>query len=180
MVMIHQHPHRRIQFAVTNKIIHMRFTGRKPAGILALMVCLNSLAVHAQSGNPDYNKALADSLGADEYGMKMYVLVLLKSGPVKINDKARSDSIFGGHLKNIRRLATEGKLVVAGPLEDNKKGYRGIFILNVKTTEEAGQLLKTDPAIQAKLLDPELYGWYGSAALPMYLPSSVKVEKKSY
>jgi hypothetical protein len=27
----------------------------------------------------DYNKALADSLGADEYGMKWYVMVMLKS-----------------------------------------------------------------------------------------------------
>ena len=34
----------------------------------------------AQTSNQKYNKQLADSLDADEYGMKMYVLVILKSG----------------------------------------------------------------------------------------------------
>jgi hypothetical protein len=78
------------------------------------------------------------------------------------------------------RLADLGKLVVAGPMQKNDKQYRGIFILNVKTMEEARILLETDPAINAKLLDTELYGWYGSSALPMYLPFSERVGKKSF
>jgi uncharacterized protein len=149
-------------------------------GILTLLLFMSSLAMEAQSNNPKYDKALADSLGGDDYGMKMYVLVILKSGPVNISDKIIADSLFSGHLQNIRRLAKQGKLVVAGPLEKNEKNYRGIFILNVKTIEEARSLLETDPAIHAKVLDTELYGWYGSAALPMYLPTSEKIEKKSF
>lgn len=133
-----------------------------------------------QTQNPKYDKALADSLGADDYGMKMYVLVILKTGPVTIENKKTTDSLFAGHLKNIQRLANEGKLVVAGPLKKNEKSYRGIFILNVKTAEEAKTLLQTDPAIKAQLLDPELYGWYGSAALPVYLPASEKVGKLNF
>jgi uncharacterized protein YciI len=148
----------------------------KALATLILIVC--SLAIHAQTSK--YDKALADSLGADDYGMKMYVLVILKSGPVKIDDKAKNDSLFRGHMQNIGRLAGLGKLTVAGPLESNEKGYRGIFILNVKTTEEAKSLLETDPAIHAKVLDIELYGWYGSAALPMYIPPSEKIRKKSF
>lgn len=144
--------------------------------ILALAI---STFVFSQD-NPKYNKALADSLGADEYGMKMYVLVLLKTGPVTISDKKVSDSLFAGHMKNIQRLADEGKLSVAGPLQKNDKNYRGIFILNVKTIDEAKTLLQTDPTIKAKLLDAELYGWYGSAALPMYLPASEKVNKLNF
>ena len=112
-------------------------TTKKFIGILALLLCISSLAIHAQSNNPKYDKALADSLGGDDYGMKMYVLVILKSGPVNISDKATTDSLFSGHLQNIRRLANQGKLVVAGPLEKNEKDYRGIFILNVKTIDEA-------------------------------------------
>jgi len=130
--------------------------------------------------NPNYNKELADSLRADEYGMKPYVLVILKTGSNKIDDKSRSDSLFAGHLKNIRRLAQLGKLTLAGPLKKNERSYRGIIILNVNTTGEAASLLQTDPVIEAKVLDAELYEWYGSAALPMYLPFSEKVEKKSY
>jgi uncharacterized protein YciI len=141
---------------------------------------MTGLTMQAQDIQPSYNKAMADSLGADDYGMKSYVLVILKSGPSKEKNKTVIDSLFRGHLANIGRLAKENKLTVAGPLEKNTKNYRGIFILNVKTVEEAKVLLQTDPAIKAKLLDAELYGWYGSAALPMYLPYVDKVQKKSF
>ena len=145
--------------------------------VVALVLLLN-LHTSAQTDNPKYNKALADSLGGDDYGMKMYVLVILKTGPNNIENKAKIDSLFRGHLTNIGRLASEGKLIVAGPLKKNDKTYRGIFIFNVKTIEEANALLVTDPAVKEKLLEAELYQWYGSAALPEYLKSHAKIEKK--
>ncbi len=143
-----------------------------------LLFCLFTQGLLAQTEDRRYNKALADSLGADEYGMKMYILVLLKTGSNQTKDKAAIGKLFAGHMENINKLAANGKLVVAGPMEKNDKFYRGIFILNVKTAEEAGLLLKTDPAIAAKLLDAELYPWYGSAALPMYLKYHDIVELK--
>ena len=147
---------------------------------IMLLMLLGSTSIYAQAENPGYKKALADSLGADDYGMKMYVLVILKTGENKsVNQKAQ-DSIFMGHLQNIKRLASEGKLVVAGPMAKNEKNYEGIFILNVKTTAEAQKLLDTDPAIASKLLAPELYGWYGSAALPLYLKYHDSVKKKDF
>lgn len=148
--------------------------------ILTAVLLTFTLTVNAQTNNQQFNKALADSLGADEYGMKMYVLVILKSGPGIVTDSVKRDSLFAGHMKNIRRLADLGKLSVAGPLEKNAKNYRGIFILNVKTIKEAIALLETDPVIKAKILAPELYQWYGSAALPMYLPFSDKIQKKRF
>lgn len=144
---------------------------------ITLLVCCSAFVSHAQK---DYNKALADSLGADPYGMKMYTLVILKTGTADIKEKAVVDSLFGGHMKNIQRLAKEGKMVVAGPLGKNDKTYRGIFILNVKTEAEAKALLETDPAIKAHVLDAEIIPWYGSAALPMYLPYHDKVQKTSF
>jgi uncharacterized protein YciI len=147
--------------------------------LLVVLILVISVSAFSQN-NPKYDKALADSLGADEYGMKMYVLVLLKTGPAKFDDKKITDSLFAGHMKNIQRLADEGKLSVAGPLQKNDKNYRGIFILNVKTIGEAKALLQTDPMITSQVLDAELYEWYGSAALPMYLPASEKVNKLSF
>jgi len=135
-------------------------------------------AAHAQGDNPAYNRQLADSLGGDEYGMKMYVLVILKTGSYKTEDKKIKDSLFKGHMANIGRLAAEGKLVVAGPLGKNSLTYRGIFIFNVKTIAEAQALLITDPAVHSKLFDAEIIEWYGSAALPMYFPYHEKVQKK--
>ncbi|MDQ3551668.1 MAG: YciI family protein [Bacteroidota bacterium] len=81
-------------------------------------------------------------------------------------------------MATINKLAKEGKLVVAGPLQKNDKTYRGIYILNVKTIEEANELLLTDPAIKAKILDTEIFQWYGSAALPVYLKTHDKIQKK--
>jgi uncharacterized protein YciI len=95
-----------------------------------------------------------------------------------VTDKVVRDSLFAGHMQNISRLADVGKLVVAGPLEKNAKEYRGIFILNAAGIPDANKLLESDPAVRAKLLDAELYEWYGSAALPMYLQFYKKLEKR--
>lgn len=145
--------------------------------LILLFSFIFSFSLSAQTKNPDYNKALADSLGADDYGMKSYILVILKTGINKLEDKEKVNSLFRGHLDNIGRLAKQGKLVVAGPLAKNEKEYRGIFILNVKTIEEAKALLATDPAVKEKLLDAEIFEWYGSAALPVYLKTHSKIEK---
>jgi uncharacterized protein YciI len=134
----------------------------------------------AQTTNPNYDEALAKKYGADKYGMKSYIMVILKTGSNSTTDKALLDSCFAGHMKNISRLVSEGKLIVAGPFGKNDKTYRGIFILNVKTFEEANLLLQTDPTIQTKILEAELYNWYGSAALPAYLEAADKVWKEGF
>jgi uncharacterized protein YciI len=133
----------------------------------------------AQTKNPNYDAELAKTLGGDEYGMKKYVLVILKTGTNTTTDKAVTDSLFRGHMDNIGRLVELNKLIVAGPLGKNDLTYRGIFILNVTTFEEANELLETDPAIKEKLLTPELFNWYGSAALPEYLKASDKIWEKN-
>jgi uncharacterized protein YciI len=130
--------------------------------------------------NPNYDTRLAQKLGADDYGMKRYMLVMLKTGTNQTTDTDFINACFRGHMENIGRLAAEGKLIVAGPLSRNEKTYRGIFILDAATFEEAEALLQTDLAISEKLLDAELYSWYGSAALPMYLDFSEKIWKLKF
>lgn len=128
--------------------------------------------------NSNYDKALAVKLGADDYGMKSYFFVILKTGTNTTTDRDFISENFRGHLDNIQRLTQEGKLVVAGPLGQNENSYRGIFILNnIDSAEEARELLLTDPAIKSGLLNFEIFTWYGSAALPEYLPVSDKIWK---
>lgn len=130
------------------------------------------------NSNPNYEKALADSLGGDDYGIKSYFFVILKTGANNTTDKELINESFRGHMDNINRLLKERNLIVAGPLEKNENGYRGIFILNnIKSIEEAKELLQTDPAIKIGLLDYEIFTWYGSAALPEYLKFSDKIWK---
>ncbi|WP_421942879.1 YciI family protein [Pedobacter sp.] len=127
-----------------------------------------------------YDETLAKKLGADDYGMKMYVLVMLITGSNISETKAKTDSLFAGHMTNMGKMVEMKKLIVAGPMGKNDKNYRGIFILNTKSIDEAKQLLESDPAIKAKVLDAELFNWYGSAALSEYLPFHDKVQKKSF
>lgn len=148
--------------------------------LLLILMFACFFSANAQTENPNYDSKLAESLGGNEYGMKMYVLAILKTGSNKVEDKEKLNQLFRGHMENINRLAKEGKLIVAGPLAKNDKNYRGIFILNVKTIEEANQLLNTDPAIKEKLFEAETFEWYGSAALPEYLKVHEKIEKKKH
>jgi uncharacterized protein len=142
-----------------------------------LIFLVSSITIHAQAANPNYDEALAKILGADDYGMKKYVLVILKTGENTTATSEETNVAFRGHMENINRLVENGKLIVAGPLGKNDKTYRGIFILDVPTVEEADELVQTDPAVKAKLLDVELFPWYGSAALAEYLPASDKIWK---
>ena len=146
--------------------------------LMILTICCCSYTAIGQTDNPKYDKNLADTLGGDDYGMKTYMFVILKTGPNKIEDNKLLDSLFKGHMENIGRLAAKGKLIVAGPFGKNDKNYRGLFILDAKTIEEANALLETDPTIKEKVLEADIFRWYGSAALPTYLPFHDKIEKK--
>jgi len=137
-------------------------------------------AVYGQKSNPNYDAELAEKLGADDYGMKTFVLVLLKTGTNDSTDEDARNTAFAGHMSNINRLVEEKKLIVAGPIEKNERTYRGLFILDTPTIEEARVLLQTDPAIKENYLASELFIWYGSAALSEYLEASDKVWKTGF
>ena len=111
-----------------------------------------------------YDEALATTLGADQYGMRPYVLAYLKAGPNQDQTEEEATKLGLAHMANIRRLGDEGKLVLAGPFMDEGE-VRGLYIFAVSTLEEAKALTETDPAVQAGRLEMELRPWYGSAAL---------------
>lgn len=144
---------------------------------IVLIFSLSVLNIWGQKPNPEFNSELAKKYGGDENGMKNYYMVILRTGPNNIQDKSLRDSLFAGHMNNIKRLANDGKLVVAGPFGSNGKGYRGIFILDAKSEDEARELVMTDPVVKAKVLDAEIIEWYGSAALPSYLDVHGKITK---
>jgi uncharacterized protein YciI len=124
----------------------------------------NLIKENKQLSGQKYNPDLATKLGADKYGMSKYVFAFLKSGPNRSQDSTEAINLQKAHLDNIKRLADEGKLVLAGPFLDDGE-IRGIYIFNVSTIEEARKLTETDPAIKAGRLVMDLHPWYGSAAL---------------
>ena len=139
------------------------------SGLVLVSFCLFSckkadVPVKIQESKPLYDSLKSTTYGADDYGMKKYVMAFLKEGPIRETDSVKAAALQKAHLENIFRMADEGKLVLAGPfLDDNP--IRGIYIFNVPTLEEARKLTETDPAIQAGSLVMELHEWYGSAAL---------------
>lgn len=131
----------------------------------------------AQEG---YDEALAKKLGADDYGMRKYVMAfLLRGDRVSEYTPEQRSEIQSGHMANIGRMAEMGKLIVAGPFFGNED-LRGIYIFDVQTLEEAKALTETDPAIQAGVLKMDLKEWYGSAALMMLPELYPKVTKQSF
>lgn len=147
---------------------------------LSFLMATLSFAQQKKTEKPKFNQELATSLGADKYGMKAYTIIMLTTGSAKIDDRAKMGELMKGHMTNIGKLANEGKIIVAGPfLEKNKENYRGMFIFNTKSKEEAESWVKTDPAVAAGVFSYEIFPWYGSAALPLYLKHHDEISKET-
>jgi len=149
--------------------------------LVALALTLAALSLSAAetaAPKPAFDADLAKRLGADERGMKMYVLCILRTGPKDADVKGKErEEIFAGHFANIGRLSAEGKLAVAGPFGKNDKTWRGLYIFNVPTIEEAEKLVVLDPAVRAGVFVPELVPWYGSAAMMVVPETHQKLQK---
>jgi len=145
--------------------------------IIFFIILLKVTPTIGQEINPCYDSLLARKLGADDKGIKTYVLGILKTGSNDIQDKNVRDILFKGHIAFIERLIKSGDIVTAGPLGKNENSYRGLFILNVSSIEEANSLLQADPSIKENLFAADLYTWSTSAALPMYFQFHDKIEK---
>ncbi len=126
-----------------------------------------------------FDAELAKSVGADDYGMKKYVLVVLKTGPKQMPKGEQRDAMFKGHFANMKRLADEKKLAVAGPF-DGADGWRGLFILAVADIEEAKKIVATDPVIINGEMIAEYHKLFASAAMMLVPEGHGKVAKKSF
>lgn len=137
-------------------------------------------AVSLSLAQENYDEALAKKLGADEYGMKKYVIAFLYRGD-RVSDYSEAEraEIQKGHMANIIKLAEEGKMVLAGPFFGNEE-LRGLFFFSVESLEEAKVLTESDPAVKAGVLKMDLKEWYGSAALGIIVEMSEKIAKKNF
>jgi uncharacterized protein YciI len=133
----------------------------------------------AEAAKPTFDAALARTLGADDHGMKNYVLVVLKTGPTRVPAGKERDDMFKGHFANMKRLAAEGKLALAGPF-DGVDGWRGLFIFAVDSLEEARRCVATDPVIIKGEMVAEYHRFYGSAALMLVREAHERIAKDAF
>ncbi len=144
---------------------------------LCLLSCSNKTSSPiVQESISTYDPLLAEKVGADEYGMKTFVVAFLKRGPNRDLPEDKANDLQRAHMDNINKLAEEGKLVLAGPFYGDSD-LSGIYIFNVETIEEAKALTNTDPAIQQGSLVMELHKWYGSAATVLINDWHSKIQK---
>ena len=125
-----------------------------------------------------FDSTLATQAGADDYGMRQYVMAFLKSGPNRDQDSTTAAALQKAHLANITRMAAAGQLVLAGPFLDEGE-VRGFYIFKVAAVEEARARTESDPAIEAGRLVMDLHPWYGSAALMWTNKLHKRLEKQS-
>ena len=127
------------------------------------VLCVGAASAQAVPA-PNYDAALAQSLGGNDNGMRSYVLVILKTGPNKMADGPARKKMFEGHFANMERLAAEKKLAVAGPL-DGVDGWRGVFVFATGDIEEAKTFVATDPVIINGEMVAEYHKFFSSAGL---------------
>ena len=115
-----------------------------------------------------------DAASATEYEMTTYCMGLIYKGTKWTpGSTPETEAIQSGHMANMRRLAAEGKLLLAGPFGDDGD-LKGIFVFKVATLEEAQALVASDPAVQAGRLRVELHPWYSAKNIVVY-PTSASV-----
>ena len=103
--------------------------------------------------------------------MVSYQLAFLKAGPNrKPAEDAETVKIQEGHMAHIRRMGDAGQLIAAGPFE-GEGPLRGIFVFKLASVDEAREIAKQDPAVQAGRLVLETYTWLVADGV---LPEPVK------
>lgn len=126
-----------------------------------------------------YDTALASKLGADDYGMKNYVLCFLKPGKQKLMMVSEVEALEANHLQYIHRLSEEGKLVLLGMFLGNPDIYTQL-VFNTQDIAIADSIMRHDPKVKAEVVVPEFHHWYGPAALPELKPIHERISKKNH
>jgi uncharacterized protein YciI len=177
---------RAVRFALASVFIHSRdgapmskLTALAAGACLLVLGALSQAQGTVEAPGTAYDPELARAVGADERGMRSYVLVVLRTGPRKMPAGAERDEMFKGHFANINRLSATGKLVLAGPL-DGVDGWRGLFVLAVADIDEARKLVAADPVIVEGEMVAEYHTFYGSAALMLLRDAHDRVAKKRF
>ncbi len=105
-----------------------------------------------------------------------FQMAILKKGPAWVSTKAEDrNSILQQHLKNVLAWLDSGKLVVAGPFNDNSN-FAGLFIFRTASADEAKAWVVTDPGVKAGLMVAEMHPWWSEDIFKKAVTEPLKME----
>jgi uncharacterized protein YciI len=134
-----------------------------------ILPLLLAVALLAQSPTPPPQPPTAPA--APPTAFEAYQLVLLQRPEhPRAYPEAKLEEIQKAHLAHIRALAEAGKLLIAGPFDDQPDPrLRGLELFRVGSVAEAKRLADEDPAVKAGRLEAVVMTWYtekGALAFP--------------
>jgi uncharacterized protein len=94
--------------------------------------------------------------------MEKYYLVLLKRAPnaPKLEERELED-LQKKHIGHLRAMYEAGKMVIAGPFDEQQDlTMRGMCLYRVTTLDEARKLAEQDPSVKAGRLQVEVLAWW--------------------
>ncbi len=101
-----------------------------------------------------------------QFDLEQYQFALLKRGSQWTAEQTPAvEKLMAGHMANIQKMSSLGKLMAAGPFGKNEFGLAGIFIFKAASMDEAKALAAEDPAIKAGRLALDFYVWHGPKGL---------------
>lgn len=134
--------------------------------MLIPMTLAIALLTQAQGASPSQPQA------APPANLESYQLVVLQRPEHPRDYPAdKLEEIQKAHLAHLREMAKAGKLLVAGPLDDQPDPrWRGLELFRVGSLAEAKRLAEDDPAVKAGRLEVVVMTWYtekGALAFPI-------------
>lgn len=94
---------------------------------------------------------LAPAGEPEERPQRDYVFVFIRTGPAKDLSPEERAKAFEGHFSNMKRLAEEGELLIAGPFGEplSAPDHRGLFVIDEPTLAGGMAHARTDPTTVA-------------------------------
>jgi uncharacterized protein YciI len=127
----------------------------KPFAALALAMAAG-LAAPGCAGAP----------AADPVPRELRYVVFLRQDPARLPMHVSiRQAIMDAHMANIQKMADEGVLVAAGPMEDKEVTISGIFVLKAPSLEEAYRIAAHDPTVIAGRNTVDVHAWLGPAGI---------------